>query len=137
MNLAGDKQRVIQEAFRVLKPGGRFAVSDVVVQGELPPDVQRSMELWVGCVAGALSDEQFIQLLDDAGFDKPSVEFTRTYDVADAHAFLVNTGVDAERIAREVAGRVGAAFVRATKPTSRATPARATRSCGCAHDCCT
>ena len=137
VNLSGDKQRVIQEAFRVLKPGGRFAVSDVVVQGELPPDVQRSMELWVGCVAGALSDEQFVQFLNDAGFENSSVEFTRTYDVADAHAFLVNTGVDAERIAHEVAGRVGAAFVRATKPTPLAVPARSTRSCGCADDCCT
>jgi arsenite methyltransferase len=116
VNLSGDKKRVIEEAFRVLKPGGRFAISDVVVQGELPADVKRSMELWVGCVAGALSDEEFLTLLRDAGFEDPGVEFTRTYDVADAHAFLVNTGVDADRIAREVAGRVGAAFVRATKP---------------------
>src|SRR5207248_4437337 len=99
VNLSGDKRRVIEEAFRVLKPGGRFAVSDVVVQGELPPDVKRSMELWVGCVAGALSDDEFVSLLGEAGFEKPTVEFTRVYDVADAHAFLVNTGVDADRIA--------------------------------------
>jgi arsenite methyltransferase len=117
VNLSGDKRKVLQEAFRVLKPGGRFAVSDVVVQGELPADVKRSMELWVGCVAGALSDEEFVTLLREVGFEDPSVEFTRTYDFDDARAFLVHTGLDANRIAREVAGRVGAAFVRATKPT--------------------
>src|SRR5205807_126312 len=75
INLSGDKRRVLTEAFRVLKPGGRFAVSDVVVQGELPADVKRSMELWVGCVAGALSDEEFVTLLREAGFDDPRVEF--------------------------------------------------------------
>ena len=116
INLSGDKRTVLREAFRVLKPGGRFAVSDVVVQGELPADVKRSMELWVGCVAGALSDAEFVAMLTEAGFEAPSIEFTRTYDVEDARAFLVNTGVDADRISREVAGRVGAAFVRATKP---------------------
>lgn len=139
VNLSGDKRRVLEEAFRVLKPGGRFAVSDVVVQGELPPDVKRSMELWVGCVAGALSDAEFVTLLRDAGFENQSVEFTRTYDIADAKAFLVNTGVDADRIALEVAGRIGSAFVRATKPASGAAKAGTTsnRSCGCADDCCT
>ncbi|HVA56331.1 MAG: arsenic resistance N-acetyltransferase ArsN2 [Gemmatimonadaceae bacterium] len=116
INLSGDKRRVIREAFRVLKPGGRFAVSDVVVRGELPPDVKRSMELWVGCVAGALQDDEFVSLLSDAGFASPSVEMTRVYEVEDARAFLVNTGLDVERVAAEVAGRVGAAFVRATKP---------------------
>ena len=137
VNLSGDKRRVIEEAFRVLKPGGRFAVSDVVVQGELPPDVKRSMELWVGCVAGALSDDEFVSLLEEAGFEKPTVEFTRVYDVADAHAFLVNTGIDADRIAHDVAGRIGAAFVRATKPLPvSTTPAGAKRSCGCADECC-
>ena len=116
INLSGDKRRVLSEAFRVLKPGGRFAVSDVVVQGELPADVKRSMELWVGCVAGALGDAEFGSLLREVGFESPSVEMTRTYDVNDAKAFLVNAGLDIERAAREVAGRVGAAFVRATKP---------------------
>lgn len=116
INLSGDKGAVLREAFRVLKPGGRFAVSDVVVQGEMPDDVKRSMELWVGCVAGALSDAEFTTLLVDAGFENPSIEFTRTYDVEDARDFLANTGLDADRIAAEVAGRVGAAFVRATKP---------------------
>jgi arsenite methyltransferase len=137
VNLSGDKRRVLAEAFRVLKPGGRFAVSDVVVHGELPADVKRSMELWVGCVAGALSDEEFVTLLREAGFEKPSVELTRTYEFEDAKAFLVNTGVDADRMAQEVAGRVGAAFVRATKPFPAAAPAKSTRSCGCADDCCT
>ena len=137
VNLSGEKRRVIEEAFRVLKPGGRFAVSDVVVQGKLLSDVKRSMEHWVGGVAGALSDEELATILTDAGFETPSVEFTRTYDVADAHACLVNTGVDAERIARDVPGRVGAAFIRATKPTPPAAPAHPTRSCGCADDCCT
>jgi SAM-dependent methyltransferase len=117
INLSGDKRRVLAEAFRVLKPGGRFAVSDVVVQGELPADVKRSMELWVGCVAGALSDDEFVALLRESGFESPSIEFTRTYDVEDARAFLVNTGLDVDRVAREVAGRVGAAFVRAVKPS--------------------
>ena len=116
INLSGDKRTVLKDAFRVLKPGGRFAVSDVVVQGTLPAEVKRSMELWVGCVAGALSEDEFVALLTDAGFESPSVEFTRTYDVADAKAFLVELGLDADRIAHEVAGRVGAAFVRATKP---------------------
>ncbi len=118
INLSGDKRRVIAEAFRVLRPGGRFAVSDVVVQGELPGDVKRSMELWVGCVAGALQDTEFTAMLGQAGFEAPSVEMTRVYDVDDARAFLVNSGLDVDRVAREVAGRVGAAFVRATKPAT-------------------
>lgn len=118
VNLSGDKRRVLREAFRVLKPGGRFAVSDVVVRGELPHDVKSSMELWVGCVAGALSDAEFTALLRDAGFDDPSIEFTRTYDAEDARAFLAGTGLDADRIAMEVQGRIGAAFVRATKPAA-------------------
>lgn len=116
INLSGDKTKVLKEAFRVLKPGGRFAVSDVVVQGELPDDVKRSMDLWVGCVAGALGDHEFVSLLEGAGFADASVEMTRTYSFDDAKAFLVNTGLDADRIAAEVAGRVGAGFVRATKP---------------------
>lgn len=116
INLSGDKRTVLAEAFRVLKPGGRLAVSDVVVRGELPADVKRSMELWVGCVAGALGDDEFVALLRETGFEEPSVEFTRTYQAADAAAFLVTTGLDADRIAHEVAGRVGAAFIRATKP---------------------
>ncbi len=118
INLSGDKPRVLREAFRVLKPGGRFAVSDVVVQGELPADVKRSMELWVGCVAGALQDSEFLSLLRDAGFTNASVEMTRLYEIEDARAFLANTGLDVDRVAAEVAGRVGAAFVRAGKPAT-------------------
>jgi arsenite methyltransferase len=116
INLSGNKQRVLHEAFRVLRPGGRFAVSDVVVRGELPADVKRSMELWVGCVAGALQDTEFMALLREAGFENPSVEMTRTYDAHDARGFLTNAGLDVDRIATEVAGRVGAAFVRGFKP---------------------
>lgn len=116
INLSGDKRKVLAEAFRVLKPGGRFAVSDVVVQGELPADVKKSMELWVGCVAGALGDKEFVSLLTEVGFTDASVEMTRTYSFEDARTFLGNTGLDADRIAEEVAGRVGAGFVRATKP---------------------
>jgi SAM-dependent methyltransferase len=134
INLSGDKATVLEEAFRVLKPGGRFAVSDVVVQGELPSDVKQSMELWIGCVAGALSDSEFASLLTKAGFENPGIEFTRTYSFDDAKAFLAGTGLDADRIATEVAGRVGAAFVRATKPSAKV--AAASRSCGCADDCC-
>ncbi len=118
INLSGDKARVLREAFRVLKPGGRFAVSDVVVQGELPADVKRSMELWAGCVAGALQDTEFVSLLEAAGFTNATVEMTRHYDVEDARAFLANTGLDVDRVAADVAGRVGAAFVRATKPAA-------------------
>ncbi|HEX8726250.1 MAG TPA: arsenic resistance N-acetyltransferase ArsN2 [Gemmatimonadaceae bacterium] len=118
INLSGDKRRVLREAFRVLKPGGRFAVSDVVVQGELPADVKRRMELWVGCVAGALQDVEFLALLRDAGFANASVEMTRRYELDDARAFLTGTGLDVDRIAAEVAGRVGAAFVRAVKPAT-------------------
>ena len=118
INLSGDKRKVIAEAFRVLKPGGRFAVSDVVVRGELPPEVRRSMELWVGCVAGALSEADFLTLLGEAGFVGASIEPTRVYQFEDARAFLQESGVDVEILAREISGRVMGAFVRATKPES-------------------
>jgi SAM-dependent methyltransferase len=135
VNLSGDKPRVIAEAFRVLKPGGRFAVSDVVVRGQLPPDLERSMELRVGCVAGALEEAEFVGLLAEAGFEGASVEMTRTYDVEDARAFLGHAGVDVERAAREVAGRVGAAFVRATKPAAASATVGVDAAC-CAPACC-
>ena len=127
INLAGDKSKVIREAFRVLKPGGRFAVSDVVVRGELPPEVRRSMELWVGCVAGALTEADFLALLSGAGFEEPSIEPTRVYEFADAKAFLEGSGLSSDEVAEQVSGRVMGAFVRATKPASK--------SC-CGPECC-
>jgi arsenite methyltransferase len=116
INLSADKGQVLREAFRVLKPGGRFAVSDVVIRGEVPPEVRRSMELWVGCVAGALTEQQYQQRLSEAGFEGIGIEPTRIYEFEDAKAFLGGTGLDAERVAREVEGRVMGAFVRARKP---------------------
>ena len=116
INLSGDKAKVLREAFRVLKPGGRLAVSDVVVQGDLPAELKRSMELWIGCVAGALRDEEFIALLRDAGFEDPGIEMTRTYSLEDARAFLADSGLDVDKMGPLVADKVGAAFVRATKP---------------------
>jgi len=130
INLSGDKRKVIAEAFRVLKPGGRFAVSDVVCRGEIPPAVRRSMELWVGCVAGALTEQEFRSLLSETGFEKIDIEATRVYEFEDARAFLTGAGLDTEVLAREVGGRVMGAFVRAVKPAPE--PAR---SC-CGPDCC-
>ena len=116
VNLAADKRRVLYEAFRVLKPGGRLAISDVVVRGTMPPAVRRSMELWVGCIAGALEVGEMETLLREAGFQDVSIEPTRIYQIDDARAFLEGAGLDADHIAREVGGRVMGAFVRARKP---------------------
>ena len=116
INLSADKGRALREAFRVLKPGGRFAVSDVVVRGEVPAAVRRSMELWVGCVAGALEEQEYTRLLADAGFAAIGVEATRIYEFADAQAVLAGAGLDAAVLAREVGGRIMGAFVRARKP---------------------
>jgi arsenite methyltransferase len=116
INLSADKGQALREAFRVLKPGGRFAVSDVVVRGEVPPELRRSMELWVGCVAGALSDQEYQQLLGEAGFEQIGIEPTRVYEIEDAKAFLEGAGLNTEALAREVGGRVMGAFVRARKP---------------------
>jgi SAM-dependent methyltransferase len=118
INLSADKRTVIREAFRVLRPGGRFAVSDVVVRGEIPAPVRRSMELWVGCIAGALEEGEFRRLLVQAGFADVSIEPTRIYQFDDARAFLDGSGLDAEVLAREVDGRVMGAFVRARKPAT-------------------
>src|SRR3989454_5099112 len=118
INLAVDKRKVLAEAFRVLKPGGRFAISDVVVRGELPPPVRRSMELWVGCVAGALEETEYQRLLQEAGFEEIGVEPTRIYEFDDARAVLTSAGLDAEVLAREVAGRIMGAFVGARKPSA-------------------
>jgi ubiquinone/menaquinone biosynthesis C-methylase UbiE len=116
VNLSGDKQKVIAEAFRVLKPGGRFAVSDVVMRGEVPAQVRQSMELWVGCVAGALTEGEFRTYLTEAGFEQIDIEPTRIYEFEDARAFLSGAGLNSEILAREVGGCVMGAFVRARKP---------------------
>ena len=116
INLSADKARVLREAFRVLKPGGRFAVSDVVVRGEVPSEVRRSVELWVGCVAGALQEEEYLQLLRGAGFTDVNVEPWRVYDLEDARDFLTDAGLDVDAIAPQVEGKFASAFVRATKP---------------------
>jgi arsenite methyltransferase len=116
INLSGDKRQVLAEAFRVLKPGGRFAVSDVVVRGEIPDVVKRNLELWVGCVAGALAEDEFLSILKDVGFVDASIEPTRVYDLDDAKAFLASAGLDAEAVARDVSGRVMSGFIRARKP---------------------
>src|SRR5881296_1086787 len=116
INLSADKRRVLAEAFRVLKPGGRFAVSDVVVRGAVPAEVRRSMELWVGCVAGALTEAEFTSLLEANGFQEIVIEPTRVYQFEDARVFLEGAGLDADVLAREVEGRVMGAFVRARKP---------------------
>jgi arsenite methyltransferase len=115
INLAADKDRVLREALRVLKPGGRFAVSDVVVRGSVPAEIRRNMELWVGCIAGALEDTEYVSKLAAAGFDQIGVEVWRVYDPADAREFLTNAGVDEHQIA-EAEGKFASAFIRAQKP---------------------
>lgn len=126
INLSGDKDRVIKEAFRVLKPSGRFAVSDVVIRGNVPSEIKKSMELWVGCVAGALSDYEYVAKLAKAGFDSIDIEPTRVYNVDDARAFLAGQNLDVDALAKEVDGKFISAFVRATKPVG---------AC-CAPGCC-
>lgn len=116
INLAGDKRRVLAEAFRVLKPGGRLAVSDIVVRGCLPAEVRRDVDALAGCIGGALSEQEFLDRLAEAGFADPSLEFTRVYSAADVEAMLADTDLDARRISAEVGGRLGSAFVRATTP---------------------
>jgi SAM-dependent methyltransferase len=115
INLSGDKDRVFREAFRVLKPGGRFAVSDVVVRGEVPDDIRKSMLLWVGCIAGALRDDDYAAKLAQAGFESINIEPTRIYNIEDARVFLTGKGIDVDAIAAEVEGKFISAFVRATK----------------------
>jgi arsenite methyltransferase len=122
INLSGDKDRVLREAFRVLKPGGRFAVSDVIVHGEVPPDVRQNMLLWVGCIAGALQDYDYVARLARAGFDNIGIEPTRVYDIEDARTFLTGQGVDVDAIARQVQGKFMSAFIRATKPQTCCAP---------------
>jgi arsenite methyltransferase len=123
INLSVDKDRVLKEAFRVLRPGGRFAVSDVVVRGEVPEQVRRSMELWVGCIAGALKDSEYIQKLGAAGFEAIDIEPTRVYNIEDARQFLASEGIDVEAILPEVDGKFVSAFIRAVKPSGCCGPA--------------
>jgi len=127
INLAADKTAVLREAFRVLKPGGRFAVSDIVIRGDLPAGIRRSLELWVGCVAGALQDQEYVSGLKTAGFIEVGVEPWRTYQAEDARAFLSDSGLNVDEIAAQVDGRVASAFIRARKPE---------RSACCDPKCC-
>jgi SAM-dependent methyltransferase len=127
INLSSDKDAVLREAYRVLKPNGRFAVSDVVVRGAVPADVQKSMELWVGCIAGALEETDYAARLSAAGFKDIEVEPWRIYKIDDARTFLTEAGVDVERLAPEVDGRFASAFIRARKPEAK--------SC-CGPECC-
>lgn len=126
INLSADKDRVLKEAFRVLRPGGRFAVSDVVVRGEVPAAVRQSMLLWVGCIAGALEESDYRAKLDAAGFTDVDLEPTRTYNIEDARQFLSEAGVAVDEIAPQVEGKFVSAFIRATKPGN---------AC-CGPDCC-
>jgi SAM-dependent methyltransferase len=122
INLSGDKDRVLREAFRVLKPGGRFAVSDVVTHGEVPEEVRKNMLLWVGCIAGALGDYEYVAKLAKAGFEDIGIEPTRTYNVEDARTFLGGQGVDVDAMAPQVEGKFMSAFVRAVKPVRCCAP---------------
>ncbi len=128
INLSGDKDRVLREAFRVLKPGGRLAVSDVVIRGEVPAEVRKSMELWVGCIAGALQESEYRQKLQTARFESIEVEPTRVYQVEEARKFLTAAGLDADVIGPQIKDKFMSAFMRAKKPA-------ATRAC-CGPTCC-
>src|SRR5437773_1260172 len=127
INLSADKDKVLREAFRVLKPGGRFAVSDVVTRGEMLPAIRQSVLLWVGCVAGALEENEYRSKLASAGFEKIDVEPTRVYRVEDAREFLSGQNIDLDAIAPQVDGKFMSAFVRAVKPQQTA---------GCGPTCC-
>jgi arsenite methyltransferase len=135
INLSADKRQVLLEAFRVLRPGGRFAVSDVVVRGEVPAEMRRSMELWVGCVAGALEEGEFRGLLAEVGFEGVEIEPTRSYDPETARCFLEEAGLDADAFSSTVEGRFMAAFVRARKPVQATATVVEARSC-CGPTCC-
>ncbi len=119
INLSADKDRVLEEAFRVLKPGGRLAVSDVVVTGDVPPEIRRHVELWVGCIAGALQDSEYTRKLAAAGFESIGIEPTRVYTIEDARQFLTAQGIDVDAIAPAVEGKFKSAFIRAVKPVKK------------------
>ena len=138
INLSADKGRVLREAFRVLKPGGRFAVSDVVVRGETPAEVRRNMELWIGCVAGALEEMEYRDLLADAGFRRVEIEPTRVYKAEDAASFLLGSGLDAATLAEQIEGKFMSAFIRGVKPAAARSAAQElpeAKSC-CGPSCC-
>ena len=116
INLSGDKDRVLKEAFRVLKPGGRFAVSDVVVRGQVPPEIKKSVELWAGCVAGALSDHEYTEKLSRAGFENIHIAPTRVYNINDARALLSEKGLNVDELAKDLNGKFFSGFIRAKKP---------------------
>src|SRR5208337_163779 len=126
INLSADKDAVLREAFRVLKPGGRFAVSDVVTRGEMLPEIRKSVLLWVGCVAGALEESEYRAKLTSAGFEQVDVEPTRVYRIEDARQFLADQNIDVDALAPQVDGKFMSAFVRAVKPA---------KSC-CGPTCC-
>jgi arsenite methyltransferase len=116
INLSGQKDRVLQQAFRVLRPGGRLAVSDIVVRGEVPAPIRKSMELWVGCIAGALEEYEYRDKLFRAGFESIDIEPVRVYRSEEARDFLIRAGLDAEKVAPEIDGKFTSAFIRAIKP---------------------
>ena len=130
INLSADKDRVLREAFRVLKPGGRLAVSDMMTRGEMLPEVRQSVLLWVGCVAGALEEREYQSKLAAAGFEQISIEPTRVYKAEDAREFLAQAGIEADAVAPQVDGKIMSAFVRGVKPAKSAA-----KSC-CAPTCC-
>ena len=127
INLSQDKDAVLREAFRVLKPGGQVAVSDVIVRGDVPKDIRRSMELWVGCIAGALEEDEYASKLRSAGFGDINIEPWRVYRLEDARAFLTQSGLDVDRLAPDIEGRFASAFIRARKPAASAC---------CGPECC-
>ena len=122
INLSANKDKVLAEAFRVLKPGGRFAVSDVVTRGEMLPEIRQSVLLWVGCVAGALEETEYVSKLAAAGFTSITMEPTRVYRIDDARAFLQGQGIDVDAVAPQIDGKFMSAFVRAMKPAACCAP---------------